>query len=266
MALVAIRSGGSEPPLVCVHARAGHVRLYQDLARHLDTNLPMYGLEAPAPNGRSAAYHDFGELAARYAREVRSVQQHGPYRVLGECLGGPLAFELASQLRSGDERVRLVLIDTFRTGEPPLSPRVPRGVYRLVHRSRILVFHVVNLVRLRSRLSYAGERAVRALQAVRRASSGPAAHDVGTAAFDEALAAYEPMRFGGPVVLFRATKLPLGVESAPDLGWAEVVDELEIVLVPGYFTTVVSEPHVGVLAEKLQALLAEDLAGFDLKD
>jgi thioesterase domain-containing protein len=253
VAIVEISRGGSQPPIYCMHARAGDASLYHMLAHHLGQNQPVYGLEAaPAPNGRLEPYRGFGELAARYARELRSVQPQGPYHIVGECLGGLLAFELAAQLRGDGEDVWLALIDAFPSGEPPLRSFVPRKAYALLHRGRILAFHLVNLVRLPTRTRYAAERATRAWSRLRRRRS----HVHTAAAFDSALAAYQPPHYAGSVTLFRATRPPLGVASGADFGWAEVIEDLEVVPIPGYFATALSEPHVRVLAENMRLKLA----------
>jgi thioesterase domain-containing protein len=250
--VVEITGGGSRLPLYCVHARSGNTRLYHDLARQLGPDQPVYGLEAPARNGGLEAYRRFGELAARYALELRSRQPQGPYHIVGECLGGSLAFELAAQLHDDGEDVRLVLIDAFSSGEPPLRSFVPPKAYTVLHRARILSFHLVNLIRLPTRTSYAREEATRAWSKVRRRRSQAET----AAAFDATLAAYRPPHYHGRVILFRGARLPLGVACGDDLGWADIVEELEVVRIPGYFATAMSEPHVRVLAEKLRILLA----------
>jgi thioesterase domain-containing protein len=47
-----------------------------------------------------------------YIAEIRQLQPHGPYFLVGDCLAGPLAFEMALQLREQGETVSwLVLWD-----------------------------------------------------------------------------------------------------------------------------------------------------------
>jgi thioesterase domain-containing protein len=52
------------------------------------------------------------ELARIYADAIISLQPHGPYRLVGHCLGGILAYEVARQLSPGASDVSLVLLDT----------------------------------------------------------------------------------------------------------------------------------------------------------
>jgi thioesterase domain-containing protein len=51
-------------------------------------------------------------LAAGYADAVLSSQPHGPHLLVGDCVGGILAYEIARQLSFSSSRVALVLLDT----------------------------------------------------------------------------------------------------------------------------------------------------------
>ncbi len=149
----------------------------------------------------------------------------------------------------------LALLDAFAPGLPRLRGWMPSPLYRLVHRLRILGFHLGNLVSPggASRFGYVASRAERLLG--RRRSR----HDPGESApsiFRRALASYRPGRYAGAIVLFRAARLPFGIEPADDMGWRGLADEVEIEIVPGYFTTPISEPGVRVLAERLSRRLA----------
>ena len=51
--LVAIQPGGSKPPFFCIHSSGGHVGLsYYELARHLGSDQPLYGLQALGLDGQ----------------------------------------------------------------------------------------------------------------------------------------------------------------------------------------------------------------------
>jgi thioesterase domain-containing protein len=246
-ALVEIQSGSSErAPLFCVHAEAGDVSLYYGLASHLAADVRVYGL--PAPAGDGDAYRSLEQLAARHVHEIKRAQPEGPCRIAGECTGGVLAFEIAQQLRAGGRQVALLaLIDAFPCGQPPLARHMPRPLYRLVHRVRILGFHLGNLVRPGGpeRLRYVKVKLARgrARRLQPRAASSPA--------YARALAGYRPQPYAGSAVVFRAARLPLGVVTTRELGWAELIEHVQLETIPGYFTTPISEPEVRTLAARL---------------
>jgi thioesterase domain-containing protein len=258
-ALVTIQPGSAaKPPLFCVHAEAGDVSLYYGLAGHLAPDQPVLGLCAPAA-GELGARPSLEQLAERHVREITDAQPAGPYLIAGECTGGALAYEIAQQLRAaGREVALLALVDAFAPGQPRLARFMPRPVYRVAHRARILGFHAGNLVRLgmRAKLAYAASKAQRARTALSARVSGVLRRSTASAspqlAFREALAAYEPAPYAGSMVLFRAATLPLGIDAAPpDLGWGGLVGDIRIETVPGYFTTPISEPGVRMLAAGL---------------
>jgi oxalate---CoA ligase len=262
--LVTIQPGSaSKRPLFCVHAEAGDVSLYYGIARHLAADRPVFGLCAPAAD-EIDAHQRLERMAEHHVREIKSAQPDGPYLIVGECTGGALAYEIAQRLRgAGQEIALLALVDSFAPGLPRLRSSMPRPLYRILHRSRILGFHVGNLVRLgmREKLAYAASKAQRARRALTAKASrvlDPTAASVSPQlAFREALAAYDAAPYAGSMVLLRAARMPLGIHASPDLGWAGLVANLEVETIPGYFTTPISEPGVRVLADRLSAHLGE---------
>ncbi len=115
--LVAIKPEGTKPPLFLVHAAGGHVLFYRDLARHLDPEQPVFGLQARGLD-KTQTHHDRVEaMAAYYLMAMRVHQPAGPYYVGGSSFGGLVAFEIAQQLRAQGEDVGLVaLMDTTGRG------------------------------------------------------------------------------------------------------------------------------------------------------
>jgi thioesterase domain-containing protein len=245
-----------------VHAEAGDVSLYYGIARHLATTQRVLGLCAPTP-AEFGADRRLEQLAARHVCEIRHAQPDGPYLIAGECTGGVLAYEIAQQLHAaGQEIALLALMDAFPTGAPLLARLMPRPVYRVFHRARILSFHLGNLLRLgmADKLAYVTSKAERARTALTARVSGLLRRSATAVspqlAFREALTAYDPESYAGSVVLFRAARMPLGIQAPPEEGWAGLVADIEVETVPGYFTTPISEPGVRILADRLSAHLA----------
>jgi thioesterase domain-containing protein len=262
--VVTIQAGAeSRLPLFCVHAEAGDVSLYHGIARHLAPEQTVLGLCAPAA-GELGEHARLEQMAERHVRAITGVQPDGPYLIVGECTGGALAYEIARQLRAADEEVALLaLVDAFPPGLPRLPSYMPKPVYRILHRARILGFHLGNLVRLdmRAKPAYAAAKAGRARAALSaRAAAVLRRSAVSVSpqlAFREAFAAYDPEPYPGSMVLFRAARMPLGVPIPADLGWAGLVADMEVEMVPGYYTTPISEPGVRTLADGLSRRLGE---------
>ncbi|HEX2520598.1 MAG TPA: amino acid adenylation domain-containing protein, partial [Terriglobia bacterium] len=107
--LVPFRNFGSKPPVFIYGASF-------ELSRYVDTGQPFFGLEPHGQAGRRAP-DTIEAMAADYLQQIRAVQSQGPYFIGGYSIGGPVAYEMAQQLRQGGHEVKLlVLID-------PTSPR-----------------------------------------------------------------------------------------------------------------------------------------------
>ncbi|MEZ7154951.1 amino acid adenylation domain-containing protein [Streptomyces sp. MAD19A] len=113
--LLPLRERGDRAPLFCVHPAAGLGWCYAGLLSHLDTDIPVYALQAHgAWAGDDALPGSIEEMAAVYVRHVREVRPHGPYRLLGWSFGGHVAHAMAEQLqRAGEDVELLTLLDAF---------------------------------------------------------------------------------------------------------------------------------------------------------
>ncbi|MFF0636090.1 amino acid adenylation domain-containing protein [Nocardia sp. NPDC004151] len=108
-----LRADGTEPPLFCVHPAVGLAWGFSGLVQYLDPDCPVLGLQSPALSDPTARFDTLDELAARYVREIRAVQPHGPYHLLGYSLGGTIAHAIAVRLRrDGDAVATLAMMDT----------------------------------------------------------------------------------------------------------------------------------------------------------
>jgi len=112
-ALVPLRHGQAHAPLFCVHPAGGAVFPYIPLAFALTVDLPVYGLQARSLQEGEPFGASIENMASDYLAAIRSVQPHGPYRLLGWSSGGMLAYEMAQQLSKLGEAVSfLALFDT----------------------------------------------------------------------------------------------------------------------------------------------------------
>ncbi|WP_430459382.1 non-ribosomal peptide synthase/polyketide synthase, partial [Rhodococcus opacus] len=112
--LLPIRTRGTAEPLFCVHPFIGLAWSYAGLGRELTQDRPIYGLQSPALTEDEPHLETITDFAARYVREIRSIQPHGPYHLVGWSLGGVIAHEMAVQLQDAGEEVRLLgLLDSY---------------------------------------------------------------------------------------------------------------------------------------------------------
>lgn len=111
-ALVAINASGSRPPLFAVGGIMGNVLGFADLSRQLGPDQPFYGLQSVGLDGKQAPFDTIEAMATQYLNDIRTVQPHGPYHLLGVCFGGVVAYEIARQaLAAGESVAFLGLVD-----------------------------------------------------------------------------------------------------------------------------------------------------------
>ncbi|MFJ9554119.1 amino acid adenylation domain-containing protein [Nocardiopsis sp. NPDC101807] len=111
--LLALRGGGALPPLYCVHPVTGLSWCYAALAEGLGDR-PVYGIQARGTDDAGGAPQTAADLVTDYLAQIRSVQPHGPYHLLGWSLGGNIAHALACALQEQGERVAvLALLDSY---------------------------------------------------------------------------------------------------------------------------------------------------------
>jgi acetoacetyl-CoA synthetase len=110
--LVELRPGEGRPIFIA-HGMPGTLVELQDLARRLGTDRPVYGLQARGLDPKQKPDNDVGTMADAYFAQVRSVQPHGPYALIGYSFGGLVAYEVARRLLAAKEEIELLaLLDT----------------------------------------------------------------------------------------------------------------------------------------------------------
>ncbi|MFF3641304.1 amino acid adenylation domain-containing protein [Streptomyces sp. NPDC002564] len=115
--LLPLRPKGDRPPLFCLHTGTGLSWAYAALLRHLPQDQPVYGVQARGLAAPEPLPQSLAEMAADYARSIKSVQPEGPYRLLGWSLGGLIAQAVATHLEDqGDHVELLAVIDGYPEG------------------------------------------------------------------------------------------------------------------------------------------------------
>ncbi|GAA4956487.1 non-ribosomal peptide synthetase DhbF [Streptomonospora halophila] len=107
-----LRAGGGRPPLFCIHPASGFSLPFVGLRRHLGAEVPILGLEAPAPGAQAPG--TVAGLARAYAARIRRESPDGPYRLAGWSFGGTLAQAVAAELAGAGADVELLaLLDAY---------------------------------------------------------------------------------------------------------------------------------------------------------
>jgi amino acid adenylation domain-containing protein len=264
--LVPIQPQGSQSPFFCVHPVGGGVFCYRNLARHLGTDQPFYGLQARDMIRGYEPHSDLKAMAADYVEAIRSVQPEGPYQVGGWSLGGVTAFEIAQQLqRQGQNVSRLVLIDTVapKLMNLVLSEPVETDADHITEHEALTALDEVCR-------TGTPEQIREAFEEVRE--SGFLPPEIPLEDFHhwlkscqtrvQLVRSYQPAPYAGRIVLIKTAEADDKQHLDPSFGWSELATEgLDVSVVPGTHYTVVLEPYVSDLAKAIASNLAADFHG-----
>ncbi|KDB53387.1 hypothetical protein X805_09720 [Sphaerotilus natans subsp. natans DSM 6575] len=276
--LVPLSSRGPGLPLHCVPGAGGYPLYLHALARELGDDRPVFGLQATGLDGRTPPHATVEAAAAHHLGAIRQVQPRGPYLLGGHSFGGKVAFEMARQLRQAGEAVAgVVLLDVTAPGDAHTDPPVPDW-----DDARWLVALATAFGTMAGQRCTLGVQTLRALDAaaqmqafqreLERMELLPPQSDPRQARGwvevfrSQLLMRYQPAgQADFPLLLLKAAdpmpREPDQGEALPQqhdafLGWQRWSDRpVERIEVPGTHLTMMSRPHVEVLAEHLRAAL-----------
>ena len=269
--LVAIQTTGTKPPLFVIHAVWGNVLFYRDLLNYLQPDQPVYGIQARGLDGKEVPITSVTEMAANYIQEIRKVQPHGSYFIGGHSFGGLVAFEIAQQLHAQGDKVALLAIFDTHAPNNQQSAVVGDSNTFLKQINRISS-HLLELskLELNDKITYLGGRLKWNLTVgtfsifykfylryIKRAVTEIPFLDVAWANHI-AWHSYMLPTYAGKLTLFSASERDRDSEPDDYCGWNNVVTGgVELHECPGKHTTVMQEPNVRVMAEKLTVCLQQ---------
>lgn len=260
------------PALYCIHSLSGAGGAdFLPLAGRLGGAVRVYGVQAPPARMRDASFGaSLASLAALYANAIAETEPSAGLVLAGWSAGAVIALEVAQQLRRrGREVSMLVAFDGapvipgagLRRWDPryalAVAARLPvwlRDMRAMEKRFRTSAM----LRRLRSLLARLGraallrepEATVR-LRGVIDLEHYPPAEQAFMARLHDAIHAYEPQPWPGPVVVYEAGITPALTLPQYLERWRRVAPQAELVRLDGNHITIMREPRVADLAGDL---------------
>ncbi len=140
--LVTIHPDSSSPPVFLIPGIGGDVLWFAQLARLLSRAHSVYGFQARGFDGHTQPFDSVTEMAEQFITEIRARFPHGPYAIVGTCIGGLVAYEMAQRLTAQHETVSLVIVNSWQpssyrsyTTEHPRRPPFLLGLLWLTWRA-----------------------------------------------------------------------------------------------------------------------------------
>jgi thioesterase domain-containing protein len=272
--VVKIQPHGSKRPLIVIN----NTGIYYGLAKNLGPEQPVYSLQLFDPSVRDSSLPDtLEEIAAGYVGLIRRVQPHGPYDLMGWCVAGALAFEIARRLADDKQEIsHLFLIDSWVPGYFKRLPKL-RGLAAVYSLRAQLIFADWRrvLASEKSVWAFITQRTLfKRLQRLftRSGAHAPTMKDEGQATpetYDQWLLAYlqrvtdqyTPKPFEGAVTLLRSRLEPTGLFFDEDAGWGAFARAgIAVRFVDGNHFTMFQDPGASQMAAHVAAALEKSPA------
>ncbi|MBL1120239.1 hypothetical protein JK364_49310 [Streptomyces sp. 110] len=124
--VIPLNVGGGRTPLFCVHPGAGIGSVYSTLLDGLETDQPVYALQARGLTDDRQTPDSVAEMAVDYVKQIRAVQPTGPYQLLGWSFGALAAHAMAVHLQELGESVALLaLLDGYPVEKATVPADIP---------------------------------------------------------------------------------------------------------------------------------------------
>jgi amino acid adenylation domain-containing protein len=240
-AVIALQPLGSKPPFFFVHGLGGSVLRFRDLAHHLASDQPFFGIQAQGLDGMQPCLQRVEDMADVYLEHLRSVQREGPYFLGGYSFGGYVALEMARRLLAqGDEVRALVLLDTYAGESKSLFER-----FLTLSTGQKIVY-----------LKRRAQRYQKGLKKRIELMFLPVAVKKVRKACADAEKGYRLRLYPDRILLFRAAEKGLrGLEDSAG-GWQKyAAGGLEVHEIEGDHGNILNEPNVRFLATELRHCL-----------
>ena len=251
--LVLLKAGSVAAPIFMAHGIGDTVSGLARLASQIEVSQPIYGMQAKGLDGIDEPLDRIEDMAEFHVEAIRRLQPRGPYFLIGYSLGGLVTVEMARRLSGDGEKIGLLaLVDSY-----PHRKYASFGV-----RARVLL-----------RLAKARLAALLGTNAKRREFNDDAANAGDRLALDEstsralprvrqhqvrALKNYRPRPYAGKVKFVKAAVSSF-LPDDPEGLWGPLVEDLEIVTVPGNHLEMLTA-HAQDVAEVLSRYAREAAA------
>jgi thioesterase domain-containing protein/acyl carrier protein len=278
--LVPIRATGTRQPLFLVHPGGGGIKVYQQLAKYLDPEQPIYAFQCYVLGSHKGhPLIPVEEMAAHYIRFLRQVQPAGPYLLAGWSTGGVIAFEMAVQLQKNGAETSLVGIfdaasrhhaqpESDDTNSSFIEDILSTGEALAAREGQKFTLTRNDLKHLREE-----EQVEKFLKELRAKQIIPPEVDAGAILAlletftntNKALEYYIPGTYHGRVVVLRASEvtpdlreLTRDIYDDPSFGWQRYCSQtVDVRYVPGDHMHIAVEPNIQRLGAILQQCINE---------
>ncbi|MEH2040987.1 amino acid adenylation domain-containing protein [Nostoc sp.] len=288
--LIPIQPNGLKLPFFCIPGAGGEPFYLYHLGRYLGADQPLYSFQVNNLDGELEPATRIKDMASHYIQAMQTIQPKGPYFLGGHSLGSIVAFEMATQLLDQGHIVALaVMIDMSAPTSKDKQARIERLDWDHARWLIELIKAVEVSLSMNIDISYdtlqslpVEEQLKYVLQHLKMVNMLPPNAEItqmknmvqALKANSLSLINYVPEQiYPGRITLLRASEIPperlaskfSEISQDSTWGWSEYSCEpVDIHFVPGNHITMMAEPHVQVLAERLKVCIEQVQANMAL--
>lgn len=228
--LIPLKATGNKIPIFLIHPIGGSIFWYKALAKHLDEDMPLYGLQDPGLEHTEFFFTSIEHMASTYIKVIQRIQPHGPYIIGGASFGSSVAIEVAKQLQAMNESIKAIIsLDGW--AEYPALQRDEE------HFKELMRDHNIKILEHHKQFQITHSEHLLELQWHR----------------EKLLMHYKLPKIKSNLILFKAETLTNLFNYDAPLNWWEhyMAADITCYLVPGTHESMFSEPNIPTLANKL---------------
>lgn len=265
--LIPIKTTGSKMPLYIIHGDGLYVLSFKDLAKYVDPEQPLYGLQPADLNGAHQQVETLVDIAGHYVNEIIEHNPNGPYAIAGYSFGGYVAIEMARQFSALGKEVKMLgIFDTdaenvfyVKSWRVKLPRKIKRQFPKLLWIFRSFIKDPSSTFNYQYHLFLNGIHKLMYKFGLRKdpKTEGVYSHiSVINQKHQEAFKAYNLEPFNNLVYLFKAKNRVYFVDDIKSLSWGKyAMKGVKVFDVPGDHATMLHEPHAQEFGQKLQDAL-----------
>ena len=269
--LVPIRPQGSKVPVYIIHGIGLNLLYFKSLVAYMDTEQPIYGLQARGLDGTDEPLDKMESIAACYIAEVLVQNPVGPYAIAGYSFGGYVALEMARQLKAMGKEVKMLAMFDTNAEESThhyslthkLGRKAARQLPKLAWVMRSLVKEPSATLRYQQRFVEGRVKSLFKLAGQEPTSNTEAGPDHMERIMEKHEIAYQNYRlkpYNGTIDLFKARVRHYFVDDPSSLGWEKyALKGVRVHDVPGDHREMLLPPNDQYFAQTLQWALDNDV-------
>lgn len=257
--LVELRKGRQgSPPLCLLPSDFGDLLIYSNLLPHLDESLSCVGLSCATMYEDDRGIRSLEELARWFIRELKAVQPYGPYLLAGYCFGGLVAMEMARQFMADGEKIGMLALIDAR----PFNPKTESSEYLRMRLHGALHAKPGDWKRHLS-AKFSMWREGKLIDAMARHNPDKLdKRDLNRWVLEtRVLPSYHSTEYPGPIMFFYPEESQYELYGDPSCGWLNLAPRVFLHKVTGSHVNMMKEPHVSLLASRLNACIQQAMEG-----